>query len=108
MTVEYVRYTVADAARGAALVAAYQRAARHLDEAPQCLRYELAACEEDETSWILRIEWRSTEEHLLGFRRGPHFPPFLQEIRDFVKEITEMRHYRVTDVRSQTSPGSER
>jgi len=99
MTVEYVRYTVADAARGAELLSAYERAAKLLEAAPECLAYELAQCEEEPTSWILRIEWTSTEAHLQGFRKGPHFPPFLQEIRGFVKEITEMRHYRLSNVR---------
>jgi quinol monooxygenase YgiN len=98
MTIEYVRYTVADAARGAELLHAYERAAIHLDQAAECLAYELTTCEEDATSWILRIEWESTHAHMQGFRKGPHFPPFLQEIRGFVKEITEMRHYQVTSV----------
>jgi quinol monooxygenase YgiN len=111
MTVEYIRYTVADAVRGEELVRAYERAATYLDEAPECLGYELTACEEDDTSWILRIEWRSTEEHMEGFRKGPHFPPFLREIRGFVKEIAEMRHYRLTNVRRKArhalTPGSQ-
>lgn len=101
MTVEYIRYTVADAARGQELLSAYQRAAVHLDAAPECLAYELTACEEDANAWVLRIDWRSTEDHMQGFRRGPHFPPFLQEVRGFVKEIAEMRHYRLTEVRAR-------
>ena len=100
MTVEYIRYTVADEKRGAELLAAYSRASTPLSAASECLGYELSVCEEDPNSWILRIEWKSTSEHLEGFRKGPHFPPFLAEIRGFIQEITEMRHYRVTDVRS--------
>lgn len=87
--------------RGEELLHAYERASRQLDAAPECLGYELTQCEEDPTSWILRIEWRSTEEHLQGFRKGPQFPPFLQEIRGFIQEIAEMRHYRVTAVRAR-------
>ena len=100
MIVEYIRYTVSGAERGAELVAAYQRAAAALDAAPECERYELAVCEEDPTSYVLRIEWLSTEAHLQGFRKGPDFPPFFQAIGGFVKEITEMRHYQSTAVHS--------
>ena len=100
MTVEYIRYTVANPARGAELVAAYEIARRSLDAAPECLGYELTACEEDETSYILRIEWTSTAGHLQGFRKGPHFPAFFKAIGGFVKEIAEMRHYRPTSVQS--------
>lgn len=98
MIVEYIRYSVPDAARGAALVAAYEKARASLDEAPECLAYELSACEEDDSAYILRIEWTSTEAHLQGFRKGPHFGAFFAAIGGFVKEIQEMRHYRVTGV----------
>lgn len=98
---EYIRYTVADQARGKELQRAYVIAAHQLDAAPECLAYELAQCEEDAMSWTLRIEWRSTEAHLQGFRKGPYFPAFLEAIRGFMPEIAEMRDYVVTDVRSR-------
>lgn len=98
MIVEYIRYTVADATRKNQLIAAYTEAGKSLDAAPECLAYELSACEEDVTSLVLRIEWKSTKEHLEGFRKGPHFPAFFAAIGDFLKEITEMRHYDVTSV----------
>ncbi len=101
MTIEYIRYAVADAARGRELLGAYGRAAAYLDAAPECLAYEFTQCEEDSLAWVLRIEWHSTEAHVQGFRKGPHFPAFLQEIRDFVKEIAEMRHCRLTPVRAR-------
>lgn len=98
MIVEYIRYTVSDEARQSALVNAYHEASKSLDAAPECLAYELTICEEDALSLILRIEWESTERHLEGFRKGPHFRPFFAAIGGFVKEIAEMRHYRKTGV----------
>jgi quinol monooxygenase YgiN len=93
MTIEYIRYAVADAARRDELISAYRTAAASLDAAPECLSYDLAICDEDSTSVILCIEWESSEAHLQGFRKGANFPPFLKAIGGFVKEITEMRHY---------------
>jgi quinol monooxygenase YgiN len=101
LVVEYVRYAVTDQVRGEALLEAYAAAARQLDSAPECLAYELTQCEEDAKSWILRIEWRSTEAHLSGFRKGPQFPAFLEAIRGFMPDIVEMRHYRLTSVKAQ-------
>ena len=101
MVIEYIRYTVADQARGEVLQRTYATAAQQLDAAPECLAYELAECEEDSKSWILRIEWRSTEAHLQGFRKGPHFAAFLEAIRGFMPEIAEMRHYRLIGVQSR-------
>ncbi|MDQ2834656.1 MAG: antibiotic biosynthesis monooxygenase [Acidobacteriota bacterium] len=100
MIVEYIRYSVSGAERGTELVAAYTKAAAALEASPECLGYELAVCEEDATAYVLRIEWRSAEGHMQGFRKGPHFPAFFQAIGGFLKEITEMRHYGLTAVRS--------
>ncbi len=46
----------------------------------------------------LCIVWRSARDHLEGFRKGPHFPPFLELIRPFIGEMVEMRHYEPTAV----------
>nr|BFE83310.1 hypothetical protein GCM10020093_059110 [Planobispora longispora] len=53
--------------------------------------------------YVLRITWTSAEDHLRGFREGPDFPPFLAEIRPYVGDIEEMRHYAPTGIRGQGS-----
>ena len=90
-TVEYIRYVLTDHDPDT-LVAAYGEAGKHLAAAPECLGYELTQCAEDAASFILRISWLSVEAHMNGFRRGPHFPPFLAAIQPFIPEIAEMRH----------------
>ncbi len=97
MSIEYIRYELTQHT-AEELVSAYDAAAVHLRAAPECLSFEMARCVEAPASFILRIRWTSTEAHLQGFRKGPHFPPFLQLIRPFVPEIAEMRHYEETDV----------
>ena len=94
-TIEYIRYVLAEH-HPDELVAAYTEAGRHLAVAPECLGYELTQCVEDAGSFILRIHWTSVDAHMSGFRRGPHFPPFLAAIQPFIPEIAEMRHYRST------------
>ncbi|MFG2119249.1 group II truncated hemoglobin [Streptomyces sp. NPDC048710] len=96
-TVEYIRYRVPEQ-QSAEFLSAYTRAAVQLAAAPQCVDYGLTRCEEEPESWILRITWTSTEDHLQGFRRSELFPPFLAEIRPYVENIEEMRHYRPTGV----------
>jgi quinol monooxygenase YgiN len=97
MTVEYIRYELA-IHTPEEFVDAYERAAGALRAAPECLAFELARCEEAPASFILRIEWLSTQAHLQGFRQGPNFPPFLAAIKPFIGEIAEMRHYAPTQV----------
>lgn len=102
MVVEYIRYSVPPT-RTSDFEAAYRRAQAHLRLAPECMGFELSRCEEAPASYILRITWTSTADHLQGFRKGTHFPPFLSEIRDYVEYIDEMRHYAPLDIRDTTS-----
>jgi quinol monooxygenase YgiN len=97
MTVEYIRYELA-AHAPEEFIEAYTIAADALRAAPECLAFELTRCEEAPRSFILRIEWQSTEAHLQGFRKGPNFPSFLAAIKPFIAEIAEMRHYASTPV----------
>jgi quinol monooxygenase YgiN len=97
MTIEYIRYRL-PAEQVHTFRAAYERAAESLRASPVCLGYELAACSEEEGVFILRIEWTSKDDHLNGFRKSPQFPPFLAEIRSYVPNIEEMRHYERSEL----------
>ncbi|MFJ9039265.1 group II truncated hemoglobin [Streptomyces sp. NPDC102406] len=101
-TVEYIRYHIPED-RSAQFLAAYTRAARQLAASPHCVSYELARCEEDFEHFVLRIVWTSTEDHVEGFRTSGRFRDFLAEIRPYVGDIQEMRHYKPTTVRGTGS-----
>ncbi|MEV5613327.1 antibiotic biosynthesis monooxygenase [Streptomyces sp. NPDC052225] len=101
-TVEYIRYLIPED-RSAEFLAAYTRASRHLAASPHCVSYELARCEEDFAHFVLRIVRTSTEDHVEGFRKSDLFPDFLAEIRPYVGDIQEMRHYKPTTVRGRGS-----
>jgi quinol monooxygenase YgiN len=97
MIIEYIRYQLVKHTPQQCLEA-YRRATLSLQEAPECLGYEITQCVDDQASIILRIKWTSAADHMTKFRSGPHFASFLQEIRPFIGEIAEMRHYDVTDL----------
>lgn len=102
MIVEYIRYRI-PAERSAGFEAAYGRAATCLAKAPQCVDYELSRCVDEPESYVLRIGWTSADDHLRGFRAGDLFPAFFAEIRPYVEQIEEMRHYERTAVRGAGS-----
>ncbi|WP_406634588.1 group II truncated hemoglobin [Amycolatopsis sp. WGS_07] len=97
MIIEYIRYRIPDGGH-ADFEAAYQRAAESLAAAEECHDYELARAVDEPGSYILRIGWTSADAHLHGFRRGPRFAAFFAEIRPYVEDIEEMRHYERTEV----------
>jgi hemoglobin len=100
MTVEYIRYRIPAQDREA-FEAAYRRAAVPLASAKQCRDYELTRCEEEPESYILRITWTSTREHLEGFRTSEAFATFFAEIRPYVSAIEEMRHYEPVGIQGR-------
>ncbi|MCO5998602.1 group II truncated hemoglobin [Actinoallomurus rhizosphaericola] len=97
MIVEYIRYRV-PAQRSDDFEAAYARAAVPLAAAPQCVEYELTRCVDEPECYILRIVWTSADDHLKAFRDSENFTAFFAEIRPYVEQIEEMRHYRRTAV----------
>ncbi|WP_280459197.1 group II truncated hemoglobin [Nocardia carnea] len=90
MIIEYIRYRVADSA---AFEAAYRRAAVALQSSPYCRTYDLARCAEEPKVYILQLTWTSASDHLEEFRGSPEFRAFFAEIKDYVGDIEEMRHY---------------
>jgi quinol monooxygenase YgiN len=95
MIVEYIRYSIDDA-RAEAFEEAYRRAGEALEASKHCERYEVSRCSEEPSQHVVRIEWDSEEGHLGGFRQSPEFRRFFEAVGPFVKDIEEMRHYRVT------------
>jgi quinol monooxygenase YgiN len=100
MIIEYIRYIIPEAQQRA-FEAAYADAQAALTASPHCLSYELSQCVEEASSYILRIEWDSVEGHLQGFRRSPEFQTFFASVRPFVGNISEMRHYEASHIRSE-------
>ena len=97
MIVEYTRYKITDERREQFLQA-HEKAAEYLKSSPACLAYELSHCSEEPARYILRIEWKSTDDHLKGFRREAGFKEFFQLVQPFFHAIEEMQHYELTEV----------
>ena len=97
---EYTRYRIPED-RQEAFVKAYEKAAAYLKSSAHCLAYELTHCEEEKDRYILRIEWKSTEEHLQGFRKEAGFKDFFQLVQPYISNIEEMQHYGITQVASR-------
>ena len=95
MIIEYIRYSIDDG-RAEAFVEDYRSAGEALEASEHCERYEVSRCNEDPTQHVVRIEWDSEEGHLSGFRQSPEFQRFFDDVKPFVTDIEEMRHYQVT------------
>ena len=97
MIVEYIRYKISPS-ETPNFLEAYKKGSKQLDSSEHCLGYELTECEEEKGSFILRIQWTSTHDHLNGFRKSALFPEFYNNVKAFFSNIQEMRHYALTEI----------
>ena len=100
ISVEYIRYRV-PLERMAAFLAAYEEGGAVLRDDHRCLSYEVAQGHEEPDRCVVRIEWRSIEDHLQGFRASASFPAFFAAVRGFFDDIEEMKHYVVREAYRQ-------
>ena len=105
MVVEYTRYKI-EKERHSTFAEAYKKAVESLGASEHCLAYELTQCAEDPDHFTLRIEWDSEEGHLKGFRNSPEFVSFFALVRPYLKDMEEMRHYKVIKVGRRRSTAS--
>ncbi len=89
---EYLRYRIPEG-QGSQFEQAYRQAGTVLSESPQCVGWDVARSVDEPACYVVRIRWTSAEAHLRGFRTGPHFPAFFAEVKPYVGDIEEMRHY---------------
>jgi quinol monooxygenase YgiN len=105
LIVEYTRYKIEEKRR-VLFERAYEKATEALRSSSHCLSYELSHCEEDANYYTLRIEWDSEEGHLKGFRTSSEFKAFFVLVQPYVKDIEEMRHYKVIAAGEKSQSGS--
>jgi quinol monooxygenase YgiN len=92
MVVEYIRYKI-DTANINAFVAAIKEASEIVKADPNYVNIELCQGEEEPNNFIWRIEWKSTEGHLNGFRKSAKFSEFFAIVKPYFNNIQEMKHY---------------
>jgi len=93
--VEIIRYTIAGSNQHS-FEEVYRKACTVLQSSPYCLGYEIIHGAEDPSSYIVRIHWTSTADHMNGFRRSKEFMTFFNLVKPFYNDIQEMKHYEQT------------
>jgi quinol monooxygenase YgiN len=92
-SVEIIRYTISTD-QHANFEDAYKQAGKLLQESVFCLGYHVIHGEEEPDHYIVIIDWKSTEDHMQGFRQSSQFMPFYNLVKPFYNNIEEMKHYK--------------
>jgi heme-degrading monooxygenase HmoA len=86
---------VLDVRRGSetAFEAAFQEASRIISSMPGFVSHELHRCVEVQTRYILLVNWRSLEDHTIGFRGSPPYQDWKRLLHHFYDPFPTVEHY---------------
>ena len=100
MIIEYIRYNISESNQKS-FINSYNKASVPLLESDYCLAYDICQCVEDSSQFTVRIQWTSAEDHMQKFRSSKEFSAFFAEVKNYVNDIEEMRHYNLLESHAQ-------
>ncbi len=92
MIVELAQLTV-KASTEAQFEAVFPTAIRQIAQSPGYVSHELQRCIETPTRYALLIQWRTLEDHTVGFRGSPAFALWRAQIGPFLDGTPVVEHF---------------
>ncbi|MDK2770012.1 MAG: antibiotic biosynthesis monooxygenase [Sphingomonas sp.] len=82
-----------DPANATAFEAAVAACAPLFQAAQGCRAMALESTEEDAARYVLRVEWDTIEDHMVGFRESPEFQQWRMQVGGFFVEPPMVTHH---------------
>jgi len=77
----------------AAFEQAFDQAQEIISAMPGYLSHELQRCLEQDNRYILLVNWRTLEDHTIGFRGSAEYQDWKALLHDFYEPFPEVQHY---------------
>lgn len=77
----------------AAFEAAMQQARPLILASPGCISMELRHCFEKSSRYLLLVQWRSLEDHTIGFRQSAAYQEWRNLLHRFYDPVPDVEHY---------------
>jgi heme-degrading monooxygenase HmoA len=77
----------------AAFEAAFKEALPILEGTPGYISHSLQRCMEDSHRYALLIEWRTREDHTVGFRQGPNYAKWAGLLHHYYVPFPTIEHF---------------
>jgi heme-degrading monooxygenase HmoA len=79
--------------REAAFEAAVAKAQPLIAASPGCLNVEVRRCLETPNRYLLLVNWRTLEDHTVGFRQSPAYQEWRNLLHHFYDPFPQVEHY---------------
>lgn len=73
--------------------AAFAEARPLIASSPGFVSVDLDRCVERANRYLLRVHWRSVEDHTVGFRRSPAFEEWRRLLHHFYQPLPTVEHF---------------
>lgn len=71
----------------------FRAAAPLIASTPGYISHQLRRCVETNGRYLLLVQWETLEAHTIGFRQGPNFPQWKQQLHHFYDPAPLVEHY---------------
>ena len=72
---------------------AFRQASQIISSMPGYLFHELRRCEEHVNRYILLVNWKTLEDHTIGFRQSPQYQEWKRLLHHFYDPFPTVEHY---------------
>lgn len=77
-----------------AFESAFQKAQQIISGMPGYISLQLQHCLEDQSRYLLLVNWERLEDHTEGFRQSPQYQEWRKLLHPFYDPFPEVQHYR--------------
>jgi heme-degrading monooxygenase HmoA len=79
--------------RGQEFEVVFGEAQRIISSMPGYISHQLQKCIERPGRYLLLVNWRSLEDHTIGFRKSGQYQEWRRLLHDFYEPFPEVEHY---------------
>ena len=77
---------------------AFKKAQSIISSMPGYINHQLQKCLEQESRYILLVNWEKLEDHTQGFRKSPEYQSWKALLHHFYDPFPEVEHYSLVEL----------
>ncbi|WP_183563698.1 antibiotic biosynthesis monooxygenase family protein [Mucilaginibacter sp. SP1R1] len=87
-----------------AFVKAFSKAQAIISKMTGYISHQLKQCIENESRYILLVEWETLTDHTVGFRQSKEYQEWKALLHHFYDPFPTVEHYKDTEIAGAASP----
>jgi heme-degrading monooxygenase HmoA len=73
----------------------FRIAGKYISSIPGYIKHSLSRCLEQQSKYLLIVEWATLEDHTVGFRQSPQYGAWKQLLHHYYDPFPTVEHYEL-------------